>query len=365
MSHGEAHPKVVARRASRRWLRTVPVCWLLFLGVGSGIARAHEVRPAFLQLTEVAEGRFDVLWKQPLLAADAVSGQRLPLEPVLPANCRSLGQRIPEIAGGALIERWAIDCGPEGDLASATNESSSALDGQTLGVSGLSRTLTDILVRIELADGSEINRLLRPASPSFVIGADEKRGAETAAYLRLGIEHLLFGFDHILFVIGLLFFVRRPLQLFGVVTSFTVAHSITLALSALGVVRLSQAPVEAVIALSILFLAVELSKDPDLRSPVASRPWAIAFGFGLLHGFGFAGALADIGLPRNAAAPALFLFNVGVEVGQLLVVTVVLLGLAALRASRVQIPRMVARAPIWAMGIISAYWFVERVARLV
>ena len=159
-----------------------------------------------------------------------------------------------------------------------------------------------------------------------------------------------------------MFFVRRPGQLVRVVTAFTVAHSITLALSSFGVLTLAQQPVEAVIALSILFLAVELTRgDPGKDSPMVRWPWAIAFAFGLLHGFGFAGALSEIGLPEEARAMALFLFNVGVEIGQLVVVGCLLAMLWVLRVSRVPLPPLAAQLPIYVMGVVSAYWFVDRV----
>ena len=185
------------------------------------------------------------------------------------------------------------------------------------------------------------------------------------AYLRLGVEHLAFGFDHILFVVGLMFCVRRPLQLVQVVTAFTAAHSITLALSTLGIVTLPPRAVEAVIALSILYLAVEIVRTRNgAPSPAARAPWAVAFGFGLLHGFGFAGALGEIGLPAEARAMALLLFNVGVELGQLVVVGVLLVVVRLVRLRPALLPAGVAAAPVYGMGIVSAYWFVERVASI-
>ncbi len=360
---------------------------------------AHEVRPAYLELTEVSAGRFEVLWKQPVLA-DAEPGlvRRLPLRPAFPAHCREAGRALPELTAAALIERWTIDCGDAG-LANAPIE-----------IAGLPRTLTDVLLRVRFVDGEAVDHLLRPEAPRVVVSPESGGGMAVPAYLRLGVEHLLFGFDHILFVVGLMFLVRRPLQLVQVVTAFTAAHSITLALSTLGVVTLSQRPVEAVIALSILYLAVELARGAgravgadgasgfagasaahgasrahgtsgddasgahatsgagrpgDQRSPLARSPWAIAFGFGLLHGFGFAGALADIGLPEQARAMALLLFNVGVEIGQLMIVGVLLALLYGLRIRRAPLPAVVVQAPIVVMGTVSAWWFLERVLSMV
>lgn len=217
---------------------------------------------------------------------------------------------------------------------------------------------------MSFVNGDSLTELLRPEEPSVTV--DREAASNALPYFRLGVEHLVFGFDHILFVIGLLFYVRSPWRLVGVITSFTVAHSITLGLSSLDVVKLSSAPVEAVIALSILFLAVELLRPEDQRSPITTKsPWLIAFAFGLLHGFGFAGALAEIGLPQRAIALALFLFNVGVEVGQLLVVAVVLACVALVKRVGIVMPELVLRTPIYATGIIAAFWFVERVGRIV
>lgn len=314
-------------------------------------AAAHEVRPAYLQVTEVSAGRFDVLWKQPILPdADPGLVLRLPIAPRFPPHCREDARALPDPTPSALIERWTLACGETG------------LGGAEIAIDGLPRTLTDVLLRVRLLDGTSVDHLLRSEAPRVVLSPESGGGAATAAYLRLGIEHLLFGFDHILFVIGLLFFVRRPGQLVAVVTAFTVAHSITLALSTLGVVTLSQRPVEAVIALSILFLAVELARGGSRETSVMARsPWAIAFGFGLLHGFGFAGALAEIGLPESARAMALLLFNVGVEIGQLAIVGVLLGSLQVVRICRIPTPAAAAQVPIHLMGAVSAYWFVERV----
>ena len=356
------------RRRLRGWM-------LALLGAAAlpSVLAAHEVRPAYLELTEVSAGRFEVLWKQPVLA-DAEPGlvRRLPLRPAFPAQCREAGRALPELTAAALLERWTIDCGAEG------------LGTEPIEIAGLPRTLTDVLLRVRFADGASVDHLLRPEAPRVVVSPVGSGGMAVPAYLRLGVEHLLFGFDHILFVVGLMFLVRRPLQLVQVVTAFTAAHSITLALSTLGVLTLSQRPVEAVIALSILYLAVELARGAgsaggaDRGHPAAGAseptgagfslarsPWAIAFGFGLLHGFGFAGALADIGLPEQARAMALLLFNVGVEIGQLMVVGVLLALLYGLRVRRVPLPAAAVQAPIVVMGTVSAYWFVERVLSMV
>ena len=342
-------------RRSAYGCRAAPwvVACLTTLGAAT-VLEAHEVRPAYLQVTEVSAGRFDVLWKQPVVpSGDPTVAMRLPLEPKFPAECREVERGVPELTDtSVLLESWVMSC-PDGLL------------GAELEITGLPRTLTDVLLRVRLLDGPTLDRLLRPEAPRVTLARQEPGSVGVPTYLRLGIEHLLFGFDHILFVVGLMFFVRRPRQLVQVVTAFTVAHSITLALSSLGVLTLSQRPVEAVIALTILFLAVELARGAAREASLMTRwPWSIAFGFGLLHGFGFAGALSEIGLPEEARAMALLLFNVGVEIGQLVVVATLLVLVRLTKISRVPLPSMAAQLPVHLMGVVSAYWFVDRVASL-
>ena len=275
--------------------------------------------------------------------SDFLGDRRLPLDPILPDHCEILTESLPEHTGAALILRWDIRC----DLTK----------GQ-IHIQGLSRTLTDVMVRITPLDGEQSSRMLKPDKPSLNL---EDPAPPIAAYLFLGVEHLLFGIDHILFVMGLVLFIGDRWMLLKTVTAFTVAHSVTLALSVLELISLPQGPVEAVIALSILFLARELMLPPEKRSAIMRvRPWLMAFTFGLLHGFGFAGALADIGLPKDDLAVSLFLFNVGIEIGQLLVITVMLATAFIARRLRAL------QQPIWqqaftvVMGVAAAYWTIDR-----
>ena len=261
-------------------------------------ATGHEVRPAFLHLVENQPGEFEILWKQPMRG-----DRRLAINPVLPDSCAIEMTRPPQALSGALVHRWYTRC--EMRLGS-------------ISISGLSRTLTDVMVQIDYFDGGRITQLLQPADPSLDLSDPTP---QIWSYLRFGVEHLLFGVDHILFVVGLVLFIPSGWSLVKTVTAFTAAHSITLGLSVLGAVTLAQRPVEAVIALSILFLARELMVAEEKRSRLTqARPWLMACVFGLLHGFGFAGALAEIGLPQDQLAPALFLFNLGIEIGQLFVI---------------------------------------------
>ena len=306
---------------------------------------AHEVRPAYLELREIETERYDVVWKQPM-----VGNRRLRLELQLPESCSPETVVRPEVAGGALLQRWRIDCRPDG------------LSDHPIEIHGLNSTMTDVFLRIHFHDGTVLSHLLRPEEPRWVARG---KGGPAWSYLRLGVEHLLYGFDHILFVISLTFFARSPVQLIQTITSFTLAHSVTLGLSALNLIRLSQAPVEAIIALSILYIATELLRPPKQRSTLTMhRPWLVSFAFGLLHGFGFAGALHEIGLPSDSLAQALFLFNVGVEIGQIVIVAGLLALTWSVSRTHLAIPAWAMRAPLYAMGATSSYWLIDRLAKL-
>lgn len=315
---------------------------LMLLGMAGGVA-AHEVRPAFLEIVETSPGGFQVTWKQPVLA-----DRRLAIEVVLPEACERQGPVRPEVTGGALIERWTVSC---------------SLRAGRVAIDGLAATLTDALVRISYLDGDVLSRLLRPADPALDLSATT---ALAGGYFVLGVEHLLFGIDHILFVVGLVLFIRAPWPLVKAVTAFTVAHSITLTLSVLDLVTLQPRPVEAVIALSILFLARELMMPEQRQSPLTrSAPWLMAFAFGLLHGFGFAGALSDIGLPRDQLAWSLLLFNLGIEAGQLLVIAVLLSLLWLLRRVVAAPLPLLERAFTLTMGCAAGFWTIDRVVAMV
>jgi hydrogenase/urease accessory protein HupE len=308
-------------------------------------SEAHEVRPAYLELRERGPELFDVLWKVP-----ARGGARLALEARLPERCRVVSPRTVVVSETAALERWRVAC-------------AGGLAGEVLAVEGLAATLTDVLVRIEAADGSTRLARLTPRAPAFAVRA-EPAGAEVAAtYLRLGVEHILEGVDHLCFVLALVLLVREPRRLVAAVTAFTAAHSLTLAAATLGLVRADPAPVEAVIALSIVFVAGEIAHEARGRPGLgARRPWLVALVFGLLHGFGFAGALRELGLPERSIPLALLFFNLGVEIGQLLFVACIL-PLAGLRrrAAR-RWPRGAALVPAYGIGSLAAWWTLERVA---
>lgn len=330
---------------------------LIWLAMAAGLAPsafAHEIRPAFLQVREVEPQVYDFLWKTP-----ARGEMRLALNIIQPADCTNMSEPRSTMVTGAVIERWRAKC-PGGIV------------GKPIQIENLSQTLTDAIVRFEPIEGSPKTLRVKPDDP-FAVIPDKQPWEEVAwTYFVIGVEHIIFGFDHLLFVLALLLLVRNPGRLFGAVTAFTVAHSITLATTTFGWVRLPSAPVEAVIALSIMFVAVEIMRVRAGQSSLtAMMPWVASFSFGLLHGFGFAGALREIGMPEDAAPLALLFFNLGVEAGQVSFIAAVLLVMFVWRRfapATINTPRvgeLAWRAPVYAIGIMSAYWVVERVVGMV
>ncbi len=321
---------------------------LLWLAALAGAAQAHEVRPAYLEIQERAPGHYSLLWRTPVL-----SGMPLPIALKLPEGVREIGEAIVATRPGSRVERRVIETAAGG------------LAGQRIEFPGLEASITDVLVRVELLDGTRTVTLVRASQPWLEIAAPQGRLAIAGAFVKQGIEHILGGYDHLLFVLALMLIVRGTGRLLWTITAFTVAHSITLALATLGVVRVPGPPVEATIALSILLLAVEIVHvrrgQPSLT---AKWPWVVAFSFGLLHGFGFAGALSAIGLPEGEVPLALFAFNLGVEIGQLMFIAAVLALLALAR--RVPLPRAVVQHALpvanYLIGTLAAFWFIERVA---
>jgi hydrogenase/urease accessory protein HupE len=330
-------------------------CILLLLSLTLftvGIAQAHEVRPGYLQIRQVGELTYDLLWKIP-----AKGDQRLRLYVRLPGNCQS-SKMTSSFAGGAYIERWQAFC--EGGLK----------DG-IIVIDGLATTRTDVLARVVHSNGRTQTVRLTPSQPEFKVIGTAGPATVVGTYFKLGVEHILLGFDHLLFVLALLFLVEGWRRLVATITAFTIAHSLTLAAATFGWVQVPQAPVEAVIALSIMFVAVEILHRHQGRTGIATRkPWIVAFVFGLLHGLGFAGALREIGLPNDAIPLALAFFNVGVEAGQLLFVTAVfllfwlitrLMGIRGPTAERSASPeRAIARPASYMIGTLAAFWLIQR-----
>ena len=329
-----------------QWFLGVALLLGLFASVPS--TWAHESRPAYLEINETAPGRYSVLWRTPVM-----SGMRLPVALKFPDDVRNVTEPTVQELTDSLLERRVIDAGASG------------LAGKQIEFVGLQATITDVLVRVQILDGTYSTMLVRPSKPWAEIAASRGPLAVAGAFLMHGIEHILFGYDHLLFVFALILIVRSRRVLLMTITAFTIAHSITLALATLGAVYVPRPPVEAAIALSILLLACEIVRLEHGQVGLTARwPWAVAFSFGLLHGFGFASALADIGLPRSDVPLALFSFNVGVELGQLAFIGVVfsVLTLAKrIRAASV-IGHGALRAATYVIGILAAYWFFERLA---
>jgi len=312
-----------------------------------GSPGAHELQPGFLELREVAAGRFETLWKQP-----SVGGARMQITPAFPAQCRQLGDARTERAGTAWLTTARVVC-------------DQGLAGQVIGIEGLEGYATDVLLRVQHADGSVETHVLKPIEPSVTLRAtaDAQRGS--LAYLYLGVEHILLGIDHLLFVLGLLLIVRDRWMLVKTVTAFTVAHSITLAVATFGVAQVAAAPLNAAIALSILFLGPEIVRTWRGETSFTIRhPWVVAFAFGLLHGFGFASGLKALGLPQGEIPFALLLFNVGVEIGQLAFVVMVVLLERAFRILEILWPLALERLPGYLVGTLGAFWTIQRLAIL-
>lgn len=340
-------PSAPVRRAESRrpaLPRWAALAVLSALALAPAVALAHAFAPALLDVREGPAGT-EITWKVPTTLGEAPD-----LRPVLPDSCRRVTDASVEPVPQALVERWLVDCGPGG------------LAGSTLRVDGTTEVPMDVVARVELADGRAISAVLRDGARELELPTVAGAGAVTITYLRLGVRHILGGFDHLTFVLGLLLLVRSLGSLVRTITAFTLAHSITLALAVLGVVHLPSATVEAMIALSILLLAVELARPASAPQTLTLRfPWLVAFTFGLLHGFGFAGALSEIGLPPGDVPLALLWFNVGVETGQLLFVGALLVAAALLRRLRAgRLLDVWQRIAPWGIGGLSAFWVFQR-----
>jgi hydrogenase/urease accessory protein HupE len=310
----------------------------------------HELRPGYLELRQTGSETYEVLWKVPGQGENL----RLGLYVGFPAGCTNVTATRGSMVNNAFTQRWTVRC-------------TGGLAGGTIRVAGLTSTMTDVLVRLQQWDGRTQVTRLTPSAPSFVVESSPRSIQVASVYLKLGIEHILLGIDHLFFVLGLLILVQGKWRLLSTVTAFTLAHSLTLAGATLGFVHVPGPPVEAAIALSIVFVAVEIIRNRQGSLGLAARfPWIVAFAFGLLHGFGFAGALSEVGLPHTAIPVALLCFNVGVEIGQLLFIafafTLVMLGRLFLRRTGTPQPAWAWRIPPYAMGSAAMFWLVQRIA---
>src|SRR5262245_22041722 len=311
-------------------------------------ARAHEMRPGFLELRETGQETYSFLWKKP-------SGGEVELQiaPAIPEGCRLATPDRQPLSPGSVIVRGTLAC-------------AGGLAGKTIAVAGLEATVTDVLVRVHHGDGRLESHLLRPATPRVTLGAVTTATERALGYLQLGVQHILLGVDHLLFVLGLLLIVSDRMMLVKTITSFTLAHSLTLAIATLGYAAAPLPPLNAAIALSILFLGPEIVRTWRGETSFTIRhPWVVAFAFGLLHGFGFASGLSSMGLPQAEIPLALLLFNVGVEIGQIAFVALVVLLERSFRVLEVHWPQAVGRFPGYAVGTLGAFWAIERTLVLV
>jgi hypothetical protein len=318
-------------------MRSVAVVALCLVASG---AAAHPLAPSLLELREAPGGAITARWKTP---SRRVPGSRL--TPRFPEGCRIVGERFPDSSPLEVVSEWDLTC------------DDGALTGRRIAVEGVAASRADVLVRVALADGRRILRVLRPGDESFVVPEREGAARVLASYGRLGVEHIATGFDHLCFVLGLVLLVGGGRRLVGTVTAFTLGHSITLSLAVLGVVAFPVRAIEVLIAASIFVLAVELaSATPGW---LGRRAWAMAAGFGLLHGFGFAGALSQVGLPAGDIPLALLGFNAGIEVGQLAFVVAALMAGRLLTPVVVRAPRL-RLVPAYAIGSLAGFWMLGR-----
>ena len=317
---------------------------VLILAFVGTTASAHELRPAYLDLRESAIDQFSVLWKVP-----ALGDLRLGLYVRFPDSCKAKMEPVRAIQAAAYVERWTAIC-------------ANGLKGQEIVIDGLRSTVTDVLARIEYLNGATQVARLTPETPTLLVAGAQSTLEVAKTYFLLGVDHILTGFDHLLFVLALMLLIHDRWMLVKTITAFTVAHSITLSGASLGYFSLPQKPVEALIALSIAFVASELIKmRPGERRLSQDYPWTIAFAFGLLHGFGFAGALKETGLPQVDVPLALLTFNLGVEAGQLLFVAAMLIIFSAASAFFSEPIARTRVAAAYLIGSISMIWLISRV----
>lgn len=329
-------------------LRLVASIAALVAGTGP-VADAHPLAPALLELHAGSDGRVDVHWR-----TSAIRSRGVDLVPRLPAHCAPIGEPATQFDAVSVSRRWTLDCGSAG------------LVGGTVGVDGFGAVGIDVILRVALPDGRVVGGVLRADRSELTIPARQTPSEVAIGYLDLGFQHILGGPDHLLFVFGLLLLVARARPLLATITAFTLGHSLTLAAVTLGVVRVPSGLVEVLIAASVLVLAVELAGPAsDPPGLLRRKPWLMACGFGLLHGMGFAGALAEVGLPQEEIPVALLAFNVGIELGQLVFVAAIGAVLFASRRIRSRAPAWLGRVPAYGIGSFAAYWCFERAAALI
>jgi hydrogenase/urease accessory protein HupE len=332
-------------------MRLLPALLLLVLSAGGLVpsASSHESQPATLELRQVTQDRYEITWRAPIYY-----GQPHPARPELPGHWRNVVEPTERMLPDSQVSRWVVAVGEKG------------VEGSVIRYPGLERTVTDVFVRIIRLDGTAMTAVVRPTKPYAQLRGERAWHATAGEYVGLGFHHILQGVDHLLFVLGLLLIVRGRIMLLKTVTAFTVSHSITLAIATLGYARAPLPPLNAAIALSILFLGPEIVRTRRGETSLTIRhPWVVAFLFGLLHGFGFASGLSTAGTPKAELPLALLFFNAGVELGQLGFVAIALALERSFRVLEIRWPRAVEALPGYAVGSLGAYWTIQRTVVLI
>jgi hydrogenase/urease accessory protein HupE len=322
----------------------VAYLWLLLITLFSNPATAHESQPGLLELKQLGPERYEVTWRAPIYY-----GKPHPAELLLPEAWQQVGERTMRQLPDSALYTHIVDV------------AGGSINGDIIRFPGLEATITDVFVRVSRLDGSESSLVVRPTQPFAELRGERPWYVTSGEYLVLGINHILMGIDHLLFVLGLLIIVQGRHMLVKTITAFTVAHSMTLAAATLGYADVPGPPLNAAIALSILFLGPEIVRVWRGQTSFTIRhPWVVAFGFGLLHGFGFASGLSTVGMPKAEIPLALLMFNIGVEIGQLAFVFLILLVYRAMRVLEFRWPHWVNFAPGYAIGSLGAYWTIQR-----
>ena len=324
--------------------KTVFAFLLLISALFADQAIAHESQPGLLELKQLGPARYEVIWRAPIYY-----GKPHPASLALPGNWKAVSQPTVRQLPDSALHRQVVDV------------DGGTINGSVIRFPGLEATITDVFVRVTRLDGSEASLVVRPTQPVAVLRGKRSWVESSGEYIMLGFNHILMGIDHLLFVLGLLIIVKSRRMLIKTITAFTVAHSITLAIATLGYANVPSPPLNAAIALSILFLGPEIARVWRGETSFTIRhPWVVAFGFGLLHGFGFASGLSTVGMPKAEIPLALLMFNIGVEIGQLLFVLLMLLIYRALKILAFHWPRWVEFLPGYVIGSLGAFWTFQR-----
>lgn len=329
-------------------LTRVLVLFLLIAG-SMATAQAHESQPGNLEIKQLAKGRYDIIFKAPIYY-----GEPHPARLEMPKNWKNIISPTQRRMADSIIFRWVIDPGP------------GSIEGSILRFPGLESTITDVFVRLTRLDSTMTTTVVRPTRPFVKLRGERPWYAVAGDYLGLGFYHILLGVDHLLFVLGLLLIVKGRMMLIKTITSFTIAHSITLAMATLGFASIPLPPLNAAVALSIFFLGPEIIRSwRGKKSLTINYPWMVAFIFGLLHGFGFASGLSTTGMPKSELPWALLSFNLGVELGQLLFVFIAMTLAWSFRTLEIRWYRWAPAMPGYIVGSLGAYWTIQRTLILI